>query len=297
ESDAFGRGEPAQRQEPRTGRTVRRGLPTALDAVFRRALAPDPHDRFADAGALSAALQAAFGPPLWVRARMRALPARPATSAVAALRTATGERSDWVEMAFATVCLAVLAWTANLLVSAPVPEMAGLRAQAVVVEEESRRAGREQSGRVQQPLVLAAPTPALAPAAQPPRSPVALEVAPAPTHPAAAAHADPAAPQGGAPAAGDIDVAPARGAGLHAPRSQPPAARPPKAQRVAARAPRQVQPGPAALQCRHELQLAREVCAVLRCATAAFRSHPVCVRMHAEQQRMRDQLAQSHGPP
>ncbi|MEJ7930763.1 serine/threonine-protein kinase, partial [Ramlibacter sp. AN1015] len=44
ESDAFGRGEPAQRQEPRTVRTVRRGLPTALDAVFRRALAPDPHD-------------------------------------------------------------------------------------------------------------------------------------------------------------------------------------------------------------------------------------------------------------
>jgi hypothetical protein len=42
--------------------------------------------------------------------------------------------------------------------------------------------------------------------------------------------------------------------------------------------------------CRQDLTIARQFCVALACATTEFRSHPTCVRMHAEQ-RARDRRA------
>jgi hypothetical protein len=42
--------------------------------------------------------------------------------------------------------------------------------------------------------------------------------------------------------------------------------------------------------CRQDLTIARQFCVALACATTEFRSHPMCVRMHAEQ-RARDRRA------
>jgi hypothetical protein len=46
--------------------------------------------------------------------------------------------------------------------------------------------------------------------------------------------------------------------------------------------------------CRQGLAFARGVCTAFRCAAAEFRSHPICVRMHAEG-RARERLAQARG--
>jgi len=51
------------------------------------------------------------------------------------------------------------------------------------------------------------------------------------------------------------------------------------------------------LACNSDLSMAPELCTAFRCATAEFRQHPVCVRMHAEGALARARLAESRGGP
>lgn len=59
-----------------------------------------------------------------------------------------------------------------------------------------------------------------------------------------------------------------------------------------------VEPAPARsdLGCDQQSTFARELCTAMRCATADFSRHPVCLRMQADH-RAREQLATSMGAP
>lgn len=271
---------------PQPVRTWRACLPLGLDAVFRRALAPEADARFDSAAALSAALQAAIGRPVWVRAdaarRARSAPVPPALA---------DRRAARFELAFAAACFAAVAWTTSVLMGGSpaitpqaIAEVTGPGASAGAgrrvssgpvgsVPDATRAAAGAEPSRVPPPLVIPVEAPpAEPPAAQPTKS------APMPVERARPLLESKkvSVPQ---PARGRLQAA------------QQPAREVPAAKPVVRRA-RAAVPVAARLDCRQDLALAREMCAVFRCALAEYRRHPVCVQMHAQQQRVRDQYAQ-----
>lgn len=336
---------------PQPPRALRRELPVALDAVFERAQAQSPQARYPNAGELAAALQAAFGTPVWERALV---PARPSRAA---------EKPAPVEAAREVGPAAVVAPRgAPARASASVPASTPPTAPAPALGPARRRLVGATVAAVAAAAVLGAAfvgmerlrapgeTPERSATAEPVPGPVA--VAPVPPPPpalpsvqavsAAASLEPPSAPEKRAereppPLRAKTRVADARPREAVEPRppkavERPVAPSPPKAverpvepsppkivERPAEPALREtVEPAPeprpretverpapqrsAAAErpsrtttamaappapspqgeCRQEFSMARELCLAYECASARYRHHPVCVRMHAD---------------
>lgn len=304
---------------PRPVRTARAELPAALDDVFRRALARDPADRYGRAAELSVALQSASGAPLWERPAEPATVPAPASSVAGAVTTSEGARPERrhspeiavapsgavalpalpgarasaVELAVAAACLAAIAWTASVFARPPLPPRpAPFMAQAVSAQPQADpREDDAVRGVVVAPTMSMSMSLAPAPGA-PASVGVEIPVEPMP-HPRQAdpQQAPPVQMDDEMPSAADHAMS-SRGSRLKSrPASESPSRDAPV--RVARRA----APARSSLDCGQDLRIARDMCMAFRCATAEFRSHPVCVRMHAEQQRQRDVLAGTYGAP
>jgi serine/threonine protein kinase len=248
---------------PRPPRELRPELPMGVDAVFERAQAQSPDARYPSAAAFAAALQGAFGTPVWERA---VVPSRPAhveePDDELAFPPPPGSRAG-VAMAAGFAAAVVLG--------------------AVFVAVESARGPVERS----EPVV-AAPIPP--PPARPPVEAVpaaASFVAPKPE-----VRPEPEAPP---PRPKSQRAEPRNRA---TPERPPASHRPPKPELHARSAPapasRPAPPSPHG-ECRQERSMARELCVAFECATAEYRHHPVCVRMHAEAV-VRHKLAERNGP-
>ncbi|MBL0419341.1 hypothetical protein JI739_03170 [Ramlibacter sp. AW1] len=274
-------------------------LPPAVNTVLQRALSSNPEARFQRAAEFSAALQSALGRPLWAGSSEPV--AAPVAAASAASAVAT-PRLQRFETAVAAACLATIAYLASLATAPPtVPRVAPgwsyLEARptppgaaAVIPARESIAAGEEvivlgASPPPSEPLAASTPQPPSAP------QPVADQPPDAPAGPAAPRQPVGAEPAPSARASPSPQPAIVRAA---APRSADGASPAPAPARRAIRRP---QPAWVELGCRQGNSLARDMCTVFRCATAEFRRHPICVRMHAEQQRVRDRMALSQGGP
>jgi len=293
-------------QTPPSVRLFREELPLELDAVFQRALARQPDHRYRTAVELSAALQAAMPAPYWTRSP-RAAGQRPADSpppvpapCVAPplarpfpqVQTPVRAAAVW-HLGVAFAALATVTVIAATLLGGgrpPVPEKHLLlpTEMAMHAGDAPPRQARQDAALVDSPR--SAPWPEtsvdVAPAPTLPRSPV-----PVPSDSPAATPQHPRA------ATGQGQRTPAA-AGFHGPASRrdsngaTAAARRARPLRVASASP----PDPRA-SCSRDLAVASELCTAFRCATAEFRQHPTCVRMHAEGAIARAQLAESRGGP
>jgi hypothetical protein len=264
------------------------GLPPAAVAVFGRALAQDPRDRFASAADLSNALRDAFEPPLWVRPDREALalvpavpiavaPARPAAVARPAHRQPRRAPGWRKRFALGAAALAGIAVVAALVVGGELEPSRGAVAATVPPPPAT--------------FVAMAPQPVEPAPAEPvavePAAPVAVYSAPALEPPVPAPAFVPAAPvemprQEPTPTRAWRGSAQPRNAAVDRP----------VARRAVAQLERTSQRTSPDFACRsQQMALAREVCRVAECATDEFRGHPVCRRMHAEQ-RARDQVAE-----
>lgn len=245
-------------EAPRRVRVLRPELPPALDAVFERALATGQDDRYRTAADLSAALQAAIPRAHWDRPC--ALPGRMSQASDAPPVRPRPRRKVTVALAAAFSAFAVLAAT-------------------TLWEGQS-----------------AAPADALLPAPQP--TPVVVVPVRENIQPAAKLVPAAAAEQDDASFTERRDREPVAAVPAHVDRRPTGRAAPPRApaRHVPVRTARLTQPGPDA-NCPSALAFAPELCMALRCATAEFRHHPVCVRMHAEGARARARLAETYGGP
>lgn len=247
---------------PRPPRELRPELPLAVDAVFERAQARSPEARYPGADEFAVALQAAFGTPVWERA-------------IVASRPAHVEEED-----------GELAFPPPRGPRAGVAIAAGLAAAIVLggtfVAIESARGSLERSA----PALAAPPPPA--PALPP------VQAVPAAASFEAPKPAVGPEPEAAPPRARSRPVEPRR-----PPPEQSTGHRPPKAELQARPKPvRAAPPAPPSPhgECRQELSMARELCVAFECATAEYRHHPVCVRMHAEAV-VRHKLADSRNGP
>lgn len=277
--------------------SLRRDLPAALDDVFRRALARHPQERYPGAAELWAALHGVLGSPVWDRQPVPArstgtprggppappapavpiVPRDPGLAPPVPRRAAVALVVGWVAIAF---------WTAGLLKHGHVPgaerDIATGPAIQALASTQPGPPAVDAAAATLPPPVAAVPT-----AASPVRSqddgqrpstrrPQAPDPAPGPSGPAAA---DRPAP--------DPPALARKSPHRPTPRTSPrPRHDPP---RVAASS-------SPARQCRSHEGFVREMCTVLHCATAEFREHPVCVRLHRDAQ-ARLQLAESRGAP
>lgn len=245
-------------------RAARPDLPIGLDAVFQRALAQEPGTRYQEAAAFQAALEAAIGTPTWVRA------VRPAAAGRAKaqfhrhrIRLAAG----WVGATgcAAAVVLAVVLGSGPTRVDIPAahiaPQLQEPQPLAVVASS-------------MQPPVPAPVVEQVEPAAVAQASQVELESGPEP------------APTGRSEPRSTVKAKAATAS---------PSLGAPDRQRTAHR-PRPPQPESPTASCSNELAFARELCTAFQCATAEFRRHPVCVRMHA-QAYARNRLAEPREGP
>jgi serine/threonine-protein kinase len=313
---------------PRPPRALRRDLPVALDAVFERAQAQSPQARYASAAEFAAALQAAFGTPVWERAvvpvrRTRAVEPPPEADLPVEARTEPEPETEAPQVRRGAVAL-----------------LAGLAAAVVLgatfaVVEGAREA--EPMKRIAAPAPVTVPTPVVAAPAAPAPPPPALppveavpaaasiepvkkpdshpqpQAAPVPAR-AKPAPADPrprkAVERPAEPAVREIVVAaPVEAPPVETVPEPPPPPRPrepaerPAPQRTAAierparpTAVMAAPPSPSPLNvCRQEFSMARELCVAYECATSEYRHHPVCVRMHADAI-VRHKLNQRNGP-
>lgn len=277
---------------PRPVGEARPGLPPALDAVFLRALAPSPAARHASAGDLLAALQNALGAAVWDRtpAPIRVVPAAAAAEAPPLPTSSRAGTFGSVLAAFGG--LAAVAFAVGWML--PLQSGGGdLQAQA---KPSAVTAAPAPVPPAEAPSLSLRMTesPRLAPAAQPVGPPPLAEGA------VMGAAAEPPRPR---PAARRIEAPPAvveteaAAPQLQAVPAAPPPAEPaPRRERIAALRGSASEPRPsrtADLGCR-EAPLGAELCQVLRCATAEFRQHPLCVRLHAEG-RARVRLVETSG--
>ena len=293
--------EGADRTIVRPVRSLRPELPAELDAVFGRALATSPDARFASAAQLWSALHAAVGSPVWVRPRA---PARSAAPVVAVARDTSPTRPSAVAvpavpedgasvaplthraaLALMVGCTAIASWTAGLWTPEPVQRAAErvLASQAMPASGFTAHVPTVPSsdvGGATRPPIAAMSTPAAAPAqpvSDPPRPATHEQEATAP----AARH-------------DDLPVDPPDEASSASARPAP------HRTRIRSHAHPGPRPQPTStstdLPCDSREGFARELCTVLRCATAEFRTHPVCVRLHREGE-ARLQLAASRGAP
>ncbi len=315
-------------------RTLRPELPPELDAVFARALDAAHPCSYASAGLLASALRDAVRGPVWVRGAVPqrgdvaeviavAAPAAPADmpaapqpnrgdglAPVAARwrgRVSQWLPSPWLGAAAATYAgVVVLASTlvgqgdAGLQVqprAAGAPAVAAAPGPAEPLRQAEATLGEREEVQqwVRAPVTAAAPVPptavlpvpALAQAA-PAAPPTLVQAGPSARAPEPAEMAPPPAARADRDAA---DPGP-RQRGAAAPR---PAAARTEVRRTALRA-ESTQAGRVAVGCRQDWSVGRDFCVVVRCATAEFRSHPLCVRMHAEA-RARDPLTKVFSAP
>lgn len=293
---------------PRPVRSLRPGLPAELDDVFARALARRPQARYPCAADLWTALQAALGEPVWDRQHP---PARPAGAVANVPRGGSPVRLPAIadpvvadDAGFAAPlsrrtavgllvgCTALAFWAADLWKAERVQQSgAGITAAQVIHTLESM----ERSPTAEGPVGGVAPVPLPLPAAA--TSDTAASAAAHDGAPSASPrpqHTSPAQGKGGSEEAPGARQRPRPPVLAH---PQPP----PRARLRAGPDPgrdgqRQAKAASPDLQCRSHEGFAREMCTVLRCATAEFRRHPACVRLHREAE-ARLQLAESRGAP
>lgn len=297
-------------QVPQDGPS-RAALPPHLEAVLQRALSPIPGERYATAAEFSAALHRAVPAPCWdrsapvrgrpdasgadghhrvaVRSEAVRVPSHPQTSGPAKRR----RRLGWA-LGIATAC-ALVGVGAGVLspLRGGVRPTASSRSDAVPAQPMLRPASSQpQAGTTTNTAAVAIPS-----AAQPPVAPVrAAARAPDPDGSSAVGSGSTA----GMHAA--VDGAPrlARAQDQEQPRRRE--HRPSDVTRLAAlrqrlpHATHAMSPDPEQA-CGQDLVAARQLCVAIRCATAEYRQHPVCVRMHAEGAVARAQLAESRGGP
>jgi hypothetical protein len=280
-------------------------LAPELQAVFRRALAANPRARYASAGDFYAALQLALGTPVWKRpaAPPRVKSARAHQRLVAAaralfLRARIEDRSpssmaDRAGLALAVACAAALVLAANAVLEQPRREnQRAIAATGLVNGPLHEGVGAGESPLPPAPIQPATGEPVAASSVEP--APLAQQFAGRPASSdredakvSDAGHVRSAGASGSA-AAPQRETRPSprspAQAALRTPRPASRAALKPKAASVAS------------LNCRGEESLVRELCQVLRCATAEFRRHPLCVRLHAEG-RARARLAELRAAP
>lgn len=273
-------------------RAWRPELPHDVDAVFDRAMA-GPDGGFRSVARFSQALQAAMPAPLWDRSPVASSPnpqsvamrpVAPAKEQVAAAQRANVPR--FAPRRVALVACAAFAVLGAAAVAALHPEQwrEPTQLRAEVPPSDTAAMGQRSAEQVvpEEPR-----EPAIAPAAS--SADVAAEGDDV---------AEPAAPE---PPPASIDrKAHKTGSRI--------AGREAKAHASTARQSRR--PAPLAVasvdrrwragpdeQCRRDSALAADLCVALRCATADFRQHPVCVRMHGEAARARARLAEAMGGP
>lgn len=276
-TDGQAPGQHALRGRPRPVRAARPELPIGLDAVFQRALAQGPAERYQDAAELFAALQAALGSPVWQRPPVTAAAVRvdppaeplafPAAAPIMHTRVpgaAPGAPGRWLG-----VFLVALILAGSLMDGEPSP---GAPANTVPIRSTTaERHRQEQAAAMERPVALASTAPLSVP-------PVAGTPFAAPSAAQQAEEREPEVarrtPAVRPAAVGPVlqDRKPATRGTL---RSQ--AARPP-------------------LNCPTDSVIERQVCIAFQCAKAEFRRHPVCVRIH-EEQRARNKLAEARGGP
>ena len=312
ESNGRHAGLPGERSEsPRPVRAFRPELPLRVDAVFERALAPSPGERYRTAAEFSEALQAAIPAPCWQRPavparrphdapRSGAVPTNLATAAdprtpARTLAPVWGAKGRRVGLALAGGCAAVVAVlvVASLMGDEPSARAANGADLQPPMARRNTDASQEQAAaqlvrvdplRLERTLEPGAPAKeqeALGTATQ--REPETTSER-LPQLPAAAVRERPSA------AVSTSHHRSARRESTAVAKSEPPL------RRLAVRAGPPLAPSPDAA-CRHDFSIAPELCMAFQCATAEFRGHPVCVRMHADGARARARLADSRGGP
>jgi hypothetical protein len=277
-------------------RAARPDLPAGLDPVFQRALAQDRDRRYQSPGDLLADLLAACGAPLWDRTSVPAEPARTVTGppphgrsvAVPAPRSRPIGGGPWswrpnrrAGMVWGAACAATIVLAAAWMAVPTAPRVAPAAiagAQALPAREEPVGQAQKMPAQPQLVTVLA-----------PPATQERLREPPAIPARQADRVSGPEPRSGQPPPDARPSQAKAEAAAVHRASARQQAGSTPgaRANRTAPQARRTAAPQRAAdpavaLDCQHDVAIARDVCAAFRCATAAFRKHPVCVRMHAE---------------
>lgn len=300
-----GNGHPG-RAGVRPVRSARPGLPAGLDDVFGRALAHDPDARYLRAEDLGSALHAVLGTPVWVRPPM---PVRPAGSVAAVPRNEPPVRAH-------PVLAPALAAEPGLDPALPRRTAVGLLVGCAVIAFWTAGLWKAEGGQDSGERVAAVQA-VEAPDSTAPRLPGKAPVgdagpAPLPPPEAATAAATAAAAATTGPLRDGRQRQPAPPQAAEAPGRLDPTDRPrfaaPRAGQAPTRAVLRTQPRPARerpppaksaspeRQCQSHEGFMREMCTVLHCATAEFRHHPICIRLHREAQ-ARLQLAESRGVP
>lgn len=246
-------------------RAARHDLPVAIEAVFRKALAEDPARRHASAQELSVALQEAIGTPRWDRAVAPIPNSRrgPATGTRHRARPSwlgqAGAGLRWRTLCVGAACaMTVMAIAATMLGSRST-ELPALQAALMVEPIESLDTTES--------LVPIGAVRRIAPAgsAEEPRvEPAGSQAELAPERVTPQDERSPAEVKRGGrerTIARAAPVAPTPARQLNAAQARSPMS-----------------------QCSSNPGFAREFCVSLQCATARFRHHPICTRLHAEAQ-------------
>lgn len=239
-------------------------LPPGLQAVFTRALAAEPERRFPHAAALSAALRNAVGQPVWDPQRRQSAAQEPAIAAKPVPIPPAPKEPSIARPLAARQAHARSVPRRPLLIAAGV---AALFMVAVLAMRQDDAEGPLDVATVDahEEVVIAEPSRPAPPAAE--SQPAIVPV------PAAIELAQER------PATQQIGAAPEVKA-VRADRGRNAAPQP--ARRSAVLRTASASRGPE-LGCQQDFALSREVCTALRCATAEFRSHPICVRLSAHQ--------------
>lgn len=246
-------------------RAARQDLPVAIEAVFRKALAEDPARRYSSVQDLSVALQEAIGTPRWDRAGAPMPNTRhgPATGTRQRARPSwlgqAGAGLRWRTLGVGAACAMTVVAIAATMLGSRSTEPPALQAALMVepVESLDTTESLEPVGTVWQ----------IAPAAG-----------------AEDRHVEPAgsqaelAPDRVTPEADGAPAEPRRGGRARTIARAAPVA-PTSARRLNAAEARSPMS-----QCSDNPGFAREFCVSLQCATASFRHHPTCTRLHAEAQ-------------
>ncbi|WP_167772459.1 serine/threonine protein kinase [Ramlibacter henchirensis] len=295
----FQRGEVPQ-GTPASARNARPALPFELDAVFERALARSPEARYRSAAELGEALRSALGTPVWVRQKDPALPAATASVQrhefpkwapdVAAIATPDSTSPNWLVrragLTLAIGCAAFVVWIGGL--------SGNERSLSDAATAIASQADRERVSDPPKPVIESQAT-TLAPTTLP-IPPLASTAVATPAR-INRQELETTERTNRTPAREEvIDETPEPARAHPAARKRTSAAGVHAAHRPAQRAARQPRSARLDHKCRHDSDLVREMCTVISCATAEFRHHPVCIKLHADAQ-ARHQLAESRGAP